>query len=76
MAKLDFGKISLRFKRPNNHKLNFNTSQRTSNKDIQAKYHQMLDELTRNKTAPVSSSTNEDLAQLLNTMKFQSFFFD
>ena len=53
-------------KRPNNCKLNWNTSKLTSK--IQAKYYQKLDELTKNNTSPVSSSLNKDLAKLINTI--------
>jgi hypothetical protein len=44
VAKIDFGKVHLCFKRPKTTKIKFNTTELTSNGAMQGKFHSELDE--------------------------------
>ena len=63
VARIHFGKVLLCFKRPINTKLNFNTSELTSNRAMQEKYHEKLDDAMFVNCIP--NNPNEDLEQLL-----------
>ena len=67
VTKLNFGKIPLCFKRPNSRNPKFNISELTSNKTMQEAYHEHLDSSLS--ISPVPTTPNEDLEELLGSIK-------
>jgi len=70
VARLDFGKIPLCFKRPSPACARFNISELTSNTEIQHKYHESLEANLAG--SPDITSPNDDLDQLLDTIKISA----